>query len=454
MRRFTSLCFFAVQASLQFKAFHPHGPHERTGEGCVRGRQTGDEYVDWCVFPQYFNSRSGWRAAVMSCPPLRWKLRCGIPARRTVSGVQGWELPSIAGCIFFCHFLLLISKRIGECGCEENSVAIHEDEGFIKLVESLIDPAEVCDLYFFQRFKALLPRPLFKKMLAKTSRKTPYMGFVIEPYALFMFFRLKDIEKAAAFLPDRYELMKSAIFAGEDPDYYLGMGIFNTKASTFWGTRLEAYLIAKDKETGLVSWIFIDIISDTLIALPAEGVADRNTKRAIYTTSSKGDVFLEIKEDRSGRRLHVKGNIARGVRRGLDQPLWVLGNTSIAHSRELAGNNEDPFAVIFDPAEVEAALDIPLNDIQLRENSLFPGLAEPVPCKVLCFPFAQHYIADSPGCRTSIKNERDMVENYNRLAGLKEVKTFSTRGIKRMFVSSIIVSFLIFAALFVWLLLK
>jgi hypothetical protein len=337
---------------------------------------------------------------------------------------------------------------------KENLVAFHEDEGFIKLVENLIDPAEVCDLYFFQRFKAFLPKSLFIKMLAKTSKKTPYMGFVIEPYALFMFFKLKDGEKARAFLPDRYELMESAVFAGEDPGYYLGMGIFNTKASTFWGTRLESYLIAKDKETGLVSWIFIDIISDTLIALPAEGVADRNTKRAIYTTSSKGDVFLDIHEDKSGRRLHMKGNISRGVKRGLDQPLWVLGNTSIAHSRELAGNTEDPFAVIFDPAEVEAALDIPLEDIYVRENSLFPTLAEREPCKVLCFPFAQHYIADSPGCRTSIRNERDMEENYNKLAALKEAKTFSTRGIKRMFFSSIILLMLVSIGLLIALLLK
>jgi hypothetical protein len=333
-------------------------------------------------------------------------------------------------------------------------MVIKEDEGFINLVERLIDPAEVCDLYFFQRFKKLLPASLFKKLLIRTSRKTPYMGFVIEPYALFMFYRLKDIEKARALLPERYDLTPSAVFADGEPGYYLGMGVFNTKASTFWGTRLEAYLIAKDKETGLISWIFIDIISDTLIALPTRGVADRNTRRAVYTTSSQGDIFLDIGEDRSGRRLRVKGNISRGVRRGLDQPLWVLGNTSIAHSRELAGGREDPFAVIFDPAEVEAALDIPLRDIEVRENGLFPGLAEPEPCQVLCFPYAQHYVADSPGCRTVIRSERDMIVHYKKLAGLKDVKTFSTRGIKRMFLASIILSILAAAVLFVLLLLK
>jgi hypothetical protein len=337
---------------------------------------------------------------------------------------------------------------------EVNLLRIHKDEEFIKLVERLIDPAEVCDLYFFQRFKALLPKPLFKKILVKTSKKTPYMGFVIEPYALFMFFKLKDIEKAQSLLPERYKLVKNAIFAGEEPGYYLGMGIFNTKASTFWGTRLESYLIATDRETGLVSWIFIDIISDTLIAVPSKGVADRNTKRAIYTTSSRGDLFLDIKGDRSGRRLHMKGNIMRGVRRDLDKSLWVLGNTSIAYSRNLAGNNEDPFAVIFDPAEVEAALDIPLTDIDVRENSLFPGLAEPEPCMVLCFPFAQHYIADSPGCRTLIKSEQDMVEQYNRLAGLKGVKTFSTRSIKRIFLANFIFLILIVTVMFVLLFLK
>jgi hypothetical protein len=52
-------------------------------------------------------------------------------------------------------------------------------------------------------------------------------------------------------------------------------------------------------------------------------------------------------------------------------------------------------------------MDIPLADASLSGNSLFPGLAEPAPCKVLCFPFAQHYIADIPGCRTSVKNMRD-----------------------------------------------
>ena len=143
-----------------------------------------------------------------------------------------------------------------------------DDEKFIRVVEGLIDPAEVSTLYFFQGFKRFLPRSLFKKLLVKTSKKTPLMGFVIEPYSLFLFFKLKDIEKAKSLLPERYELKKSRIFADEEPEHYVGMGIFNTRASTFWGSRLEAYLIAEDKETGHPSWIFLDILSVLLLNRP------------------------------------------------------------------------------------------------------------------------------------------------------------------------------------------
>lgn len=310
---------------------------------------------------------------------------------------------------------------------------ITDDEKFIEQVESLIDPAEVSDLFFFQSFKRLLPASLFKKLLARTSRKTPYMGFVIEPYSLFLFFRLKDLEKAKSYLPDRYKLKKTRMFADDEPDHYLGMGVLNTRASAFWGIRLESYLIAEDKVTGLLSWIFIDILSNTLIALPAKGVADPNSRTAIFTTNSKGEIYLDIREKKSDRRLKLKCSLNGGKPRKPDETLWVMGNTSIAHSRQIAGDREDPFAVIFDPAEVEMALDIPVNDVVLSVNTLFPGLAEERISKAVCFPFAQHYIADSPGCRTYIRNPDDMVDAYGRIAQMPGLRTFSTKNIKRLF---------------------
>jgi hypothetical protein len=314
------------------------------------------------------------------------------------------------------------------------------EEKFIERVEGLIDPEEVGDLGFIQKLKVLLPKALFKRALFRTARKYPYIGFVIEPYSLFLFFKLKDLDRARSLLPARYELAPSRIAADEEPGYYHGMGILNTRGSTFAGVRLESYLIARDRETGLVSWIFIDIFSNTLISLPRDGVVDRNSRRALFTTNSRGDVFVDIAEDATGRRLRLRGSLSRGVRKPLDRPLWLGGNTSIAYTPALAGGIEAPFAVIFDPAEVDTALEIPVADIDLRENGLMPGLAEAKPAKVLCFPFAQHYIADSPGRRTYVKDEAHMEELYRGFASRPGMKTFATAGIKKLLLAGALLS--------------
>jgi hypothetical protein len=317
---------------------------------------------------------------------------------------------------------------------------IVDDEKFIKTVEALVDPAEVCNLFFFQGFRKFLPRSLFKKLLIKTSRKTPYMGFIIEPYSLFLFFRIKNAEKAQALLPERFKLVKASVFEGDEPDYYFGIGNLNTRGSTFWGIRLESYLIAEDRQTGLISWIFFDILSNTIIAVPSEGVADPNSKNAVFTTSSKGDIYVDIKDDHSDRQLTLKGNVSNGIIRKPDQPLWVTGNTSIGHIKDLSDYGDDPFAVIFDPAEVGRALDCPVEDFSFSKNTLVPEFAEQNISKVACFPFTQHYIADSPGCRTHIRNNDDLIAHYNKLADTEKIKTFSTKTIRKLFFAGILIS--------------
>jgi len=318
-------------------------------------------------------------------------------------------------------------------------VKIENNDNFIKVVEDLIDPAEVQHLFFFQGFRKFLPKTLFKKLLIKTSKKTPLMGFVIEPYSLFFFYKIIDIEKAKSMLPKRYVLTKASIFEGDDPDYYFGFGTLNTRGSTFWGVRLESYLIARDTKTGLLSWIFFDILSNTIIAVPSEGIADPNSKNAIFTTNAKGEIYVDIKEDKSDRMVSLKGSLLNGKMRKPEQELWIDGNTSIGHIKDLAVYGDDPFAVIFDPAEVSQAMDLPVEDFSIPKNSLLPGFAELKPCKIACFPYTQHYIADSPGCRTYIKDERDLIENYNRIAKMKDLKTFSTKTIKKMFFLGIMI---------------
>lgn len=317
---------------------------------------------------------------------------------------------------------------------------IQNDEKFIKRVESLINPMEVSNLLFFQKLKGLLPTAVLKFMLHRASKNTPYMGFIIDPYSLFLFFKLADIELAKSMLPGRYELSKTRLFADDVPDYYMGIGNLSTRASTFWGTRMEAYLIAKDKETGLLSFIFIDILSNTIIALPTKGIADPNCERAILTTSSQGEVFFDIEEKRTKRKLQFKGIIKRGKIRILDQQLWLMGNTSIGHCKSYVKGEDIPFAVIFDPAEVKEALDIPVEDIHIKENTLFPGLARQEISAAICFPYAQHYIADSPGCYTKIKDREELISMYNRIADSGEFKTFSARTIINQVVAGIVIT--------------
>ena len=144
-----------------------------------------------------------------------------------------------------------------------------------------------------------------KKLLYRASKKTPYIGFVIEPYSLFLFFKLKDIEYAKSMLPDRYELTKTKLFADDEPDHYMGIGNLNTRASTFWGMRQESYLIATDKETGILSFIFIDILSNTIIALPSEGMvlgSARFTKSGFLGLAELGEsVHAAYRDGDSGQ---------------------------------------------------------------------------------------------------------------------------------------------------------
>jgi len=320
---------------------------------------------------------------------------------------------------------------------------IENEEKFIKGVEGMIQPMKVSNLLFFQNLKGLLPPFLLRRLLYRASRKTPHIGFVIEPYSLFLFFKLRDIESAKSMLPDRYELAKTRLFADEEPDHYMGIGNLGTRASTFWGTRQESYLIATDRETGLLSFIFIDILSNTIIALPSKGIIDPNCKEALFTTNSKGEVFLEIREDRTNRSFSLTGSIRNGKLRKLDERLWLLGNTSIAYSQVLANGDDHPFAVIFDPGEVVEALDIPPENIHITENTLFPGLADPEISHVICFPYAQHYIADSPGCTTSVKDRDDLIRQYNDLAKTGKWDTFSAGTIVKQLSAVIAILLLI-----------
>ena len=136
------------------------------------------------------------------------------------------------------------------------------------------------------------------------------------------------------------------------------------------------------------------------------------------------------------------------------QPLWITGNTSIGYIKEISDYGDDPFAVIFDPAEVSEAYDCPVDDFNIKVNTLVPDFAEQKLSKVACFPYTQHYIADSPGCRTYVRNDEFLIRNYNKFAEMKDIKTFSTKSIKKLFFAGIVISPIISIILFILLLIN
>lgn len=199
------------------------------------------------------------------------------------------------------------------------------------------------------------------------------------------------------------------------------------------------YLIAKDTESDITSWIFLDILSNTIIAHPVKGITDPNTSRAMYTTNSKGEIFLDFLKQKTDSGLSLRGSITGGKMRPLEQDLWIMGNASVAFSKTYVKESEDPFAVIFDPAEVKQALDIPVKDISIVSNTLVPNWADRTLVKAVCFPYTQHYIADSPGLRTFVKNPDDMIVKYNGFAEKENMKTFSAKPVKiQLFLGMII----------------
>lgn len=322
---------------------------------------------------------------------------------------------------------------------------------FVKGVERLIDPISVGTLHFMQSFNQLLPKSIQKQFIKSSSKKTPSMGFVVEPYSLFLCYEINDIEKAKSLLPDGFKLIKTRIFTDDEPKYYCIFGCIRAHTSAFWGTRIEFYVIAEDEKTGLLSWIIIDYITDTISYDSKNGLSAPNASQVVITTDYHGYLILDAKKKDSSHELSLNTDINKGVMANLDQRLWLEGNLSIGYGRDLSDNGADIFSLKFEPGEVEKALNIPISELNLEVNTWYPGLFSQEPSQIACFPYAQHFISDSPGYSSLIKNERELRSAVERV-DFNKTKVFSTKSFKVMILVSTAVSFTITATLILLLL--
>ncbi len=323
---------------------------------------------------------------------------------------------------------------------------------FIRGVEKLIDPITVGTLHFMQTFNNLLPKNIQKKLVNKSSKVTPYMGFVIEPYSCFLCYEIVDVERAKKLIPTNFKLIKCKIFDDDEPKYYVIFGCVNARTSAFMGMRVEFYVMAEDINTGLLSWIIIDYDTNTISYDKKNGLSNSNCSNSFITTDYDGILSANIIRKDNSRKLIFEVDITKGSCKKLDQRLWLEGNLSIGYGKDISDDG-DIFSLRFNPEEVEAALEIPISAFNLIHNDWHKGLYKETPSKIVIFPYAQHFISDSPGHKSNIKNKEELVKAVNKI-DFDKIKVFSTKSFKVMFLVGGLLSFIVSITLLVLLILK
>jgi len=287
---------------------------------------------------------------------------------------------------------------------------------FIKNTENMVSPKVVGNL--FQRAEMLrkLPVRLQKYIINKGASKSPYISFIVEPYSLFLAYEITNIEAANRHLPQEYELIPCSIFDDRPLRFCAIIGAFNVHTSVFWGNRIELYIIAKNKNTGMMSWIICDYESNTISYDPGQGFLGPSTKRSIITTSYAGELIVDVMDENAANKIALVANIKAGKPCSLLQRLWVEGNLSVDYGGDLEDEDSEPFGLIFDPKEMEIALNIPLDFVNIEHNTFGYDMLGKAPFEVCCFPFAQHFLTTSVPIHSPIKNEKDLesaIKNFN-----------------------------------------
>ncbi len=297
-------------------------------------------------------------------------------------------------------------------------------------VEKLIDPISVGTLHFLQSFNDKLPTNIQNKLVNNSSKKYPLMGFVVEPYSYYLCYKIKDKEKMKSLLPDNFELTKTKIFEDDIEDYYFIIGAFSARTSAFFGSRIECYLIAKDLSTGLLSWVIVDYDTNTISYNKKDGLVSPSVDKGIVTTNYDGTVIVNMKNNNKEKEISFSSNIKNGQLKNLDQKLWVEGNLSIAYGKKLSKTSE-VFSLKFDPKEMKEALQIKNEDLNIEVNNWYSQYLESSPSNIACFQYAQHFLSDSPGHYTKIKNEKELT-NIIKDIDFNNVQVYSTESFKKL----------------------
>lgn len=287
---------------------------------------------------------------------------------------------------------------------------------FIKTTEKMVVPAMVASTTQGSALLRKLPLRLQRYIVERGARSNPYMSFVVEPYCVFLSFEVVDAKEAERLLPPDYRLVPSAMFSDTPKRPCAIISAFNVHTSVFWGNRVEFYLIAENRKTGLLSWIITDYLSNTHSYDPKKGFIGPSTAHSVVTTSYLGEIIIDVAGGKSRNSLNLVANLKKGILMELDQRLWVEGNLSVDYGGDLQQSTK-PFSLVFDPKEMAQALKIPLDDISLCTNTFGGGALNPVPFEAACFPYAQHFVTTSVPRATSMRTAEDLEKAVNDING-------------------------------------
>ena len=280
---------------------------------------------------------------------------------------------------------------------------------FIKKTESLVKPQDVTSISFLSSFSKSLPKKTQHKFTQSGKKRIPYMGFVVDPYSLFLSFKITNTSAAQEMLPDGYELAEASIFK-KDAKFPMAIaGVFTARTSGFIGMRVEFYIIARNKETGLLSWIISDYETNTNSYDPKNGFCGYTCDPAVYTTTYFGELLVDIKNRTNNKEFIVSVDLEKGDSRELDESLWIEGNLIVDYGGEIKSDFSEPFSLIFDSDMVKEAVNIPLEHLTIKKNSYLGNIIDPVkPVNAIFFPYSQHFIIKQDLQKYAVKNQEDL----------------------------------------------
>ena len=331
----------------------------------------------------------------------------------------------------------------------------NKNREFIQKTESLVKPQDVTAISFLGDFNKILPKKTQHKMMEKGSRTIPYMGFIVDPYCFFLTFRIKDTAAAQAMLPDGYDLAEAAVYKNEEKYPMVILSAFSARTSAFIGTRLEFYLIARNRETGLLSWIISDYETDTNSHDPKNGFCGYSSDPTVFTVTPYGELLVDFRNEDKNREFAVNVDLNSGKMRDLDEPLWIEGNMSVDYGGELKDENSKNFSLIFDPVLMKEALDIPVEKVDIKKNNYLESIIDfDSPVDAVVFPYSQHFIIKQDLQRHELTDKPHLEEQASAFLSNSGFKTMKGDDIKKPLIRGMMISSVINLGIIIFLLLK